>query len=399
MQIYLYLCTHYVVSNLVSMLEDIVFSEQLRYEQHAFILEAGNDTIRLEGVFGAALLCARLVDTDEGNQRAIAIDTDAEQDAWIMRYEREVRRDDWGMLVTEIPMLHDAHVQFVNSPVAVYDFCPNIRLVDLAAQLIIRYMRHLVFETFGEHIWNAVPWEAPFAAWLLEASQVETRRQRLLHVDWMEDISVVDLVETKSQNEQPTLFFKSEAANDIMERYFNWLWTTYQAQAGEFPGSKIGQRDKNYLIDQETDWTYLLPEMEHFTDADRELWRQWMTDWQDYLNRRFKPEKQILFWTKEVTEEQQELLLDYLKLQEREPMRYHCLTTAVYALRYLGYVRRACTLPQMRRWLTEHLHDDYTTRSAASQFARAWNQLGRYTPAVKDELSHLSTLGITSLTN
>lgn len=390
------------------MLEDIVFSDQLRYEQHAFIYDApSGDGFRLEGVMGAALLCARLVDTEEGNRRGIAIDSDAERDAWIERYEREVRRDEWGLLMTEVPLLRDVYVQFVDAPATIYDFCPNIRLVDLAFQLMVYYMRHLVLEDVCEHIWELLPWEVPFAAWLLEASRVETRRQRLLHVDWSDPPAVIDLADQTSNNKRPmandrsvpTLFFESEAANDIMARYFRWMWTTYQAQAGEFPGTKIGQRDKNLLIERETNWTYLLPEMTDFDEDAHALWLQWMTDWQDFLTRQLKPEKQILFWNKEVTEEQQEQLLDYLKLQEREPMRYRCLTTAVYALRYLGYVRRACSPAQIRRWLTEHLHDDYTTKSAATQFARAWNQLGRYTPAVQDELRQLSALGICALTH
>jgi hypothetical protein len=382
------------------MLEDIVFSDKLRYENHAFIYDSPSSAdVILEGVFGAALLCARLVDTDEGNRRGIAIDTDAERNEWIKRYEREVRRDEWGLLMTEVPLLSDIYIQFADSPATIYDFCPNIRLVDLAVQLMVYYMRYLVVEEVGEHIWEYIPWKAPFAAWLLDASRAETHRQRLLHIDWRKADPVNALADAKCQTEPPTLFFESEAAKDIMARYFQWLWTTYQAQAGEYPGTKIGQRDKNYLISQETEWTYLLPEMKDFDESAHELWRQWMTDWQDYLTHQLKPDKQILFWTAEVTEEQQEQLLDYLKLQEREPMRYRCLTTAIYALRYLGYVRRACTPAQMRRWLTEHLHDDYTTKSAATQFSRAWNQLGRYTPAVKDELNQLSSLGLHSLTH
>lgn len=381
------------------MLEDYIFSDRLRYEQHAFILGSPDDAaIRLEGVLGAALLSANLVDTDEGNRRGIAIDTDAERDAWIARYEREVRRDEWGLLLTEGSLLRDAYIQFFDSPYSVYDVCPNVRLVDLAMHLMVYYMRHLVLEDVCEHIWDYVTWKPPFAAWLLDASRAETRRQRLLQVDWMNDVSVIDIAEAKEQSASPTLFFESEAANDIMQRYFTWLWTTYQAQAGEYPGTKIGQRDKNLLLKRETEWTHLLPEMNDFTDDDRELWRQWMTDWQDYLTRQLKPEKQVLFWTKEVTEERQEQLLDYIKMQERQPMRYRCLSIAIYSLRYLGYVRRACTPPQIRTWLTEHLREDYSTKSAATQFARAWNQLSRYTPAVQDELRLLASWGITSIT-
>ena len=58
------------------MLEDFIFSDRLRYEQHAFILDLPDDTsLRLEGVLGAALLSAKFVDTDEGNRRGIAIDS------------------------------------------------------------------------------------------------------------------------------------------------------------------------------------------------------------------------------------------------------------------------------------------------------------------------------------
>ena len=59
------------------LLSDYIFSDHLRYEQHALILDLPSDEpIRIEGAFGAVLLCALLVDTDEGNQRAIAIDSD-----------------------------------------------------------------------------------------------------------------------------------------------------------------------------------------------------------------------------------------------------------------------------------------------------------------------------------
>ncbi len=53
------------------MLEDIVLSDSLRYEQHTLIYGA-DDPIRIEGALGAALLCALLVDTEEGNRRKLA---------------------------------------------------------------------------------------------------------------------------------------------------------------------------------------------------------------------------------------------------------------------------------------------------------------------------------------
>ena len=76
------------------MLEDIILSDSLRYEAHTLIADIpSDDPIRIQGAFGAAILCALLVDTEEGNRRTIAIDSDEDKTEWIKRYEREVRRD------------------------------------------------------------------------------------------------------------------------------------------------------------------------------------------------------------------------------------------------------------------------------------------------------------------
>ncbi|WP_337241653.1 hypothetical protein, partial [Proteus faecis] len=57
-------------------------------------------------------------------------------------------------------------------------------LSDLALQLVTTYMRYLTVETFGNHIWEYQPWVEPFAQWLLNAAQEETRRQQFLHTEW-----------------------------------------------------------------------------------------------------------------------------------------------------------------------------------------------------------------------
>ena len=135
------------------LLTDYIFSPALRYEAHQMIYtKAGDEPIVLTGVLGAAVLSALLVDTDEGNARGIAIDTDAERQAWIVQYEREVRRDDWGYLHAEVEQLSDSYVQLASGEVQLSDICPNIRLHDLALQLLDMYMNHLVRETFGAHI-------------------------------------------------------------------------------------------------------------------------------------------------------------------------------------------------------------------------------------------------------
>lgn len=157
------------------MLEDYILNDRLRYADH-YLHVAGDDDMQIGGVLGAALLCAMLVDTEEGRRRMIAIDTDAERRAWIIRYEREVRRDEWGLLGAELRLLADAYIQQATSSVTWLDICPNIRLLDLAMRLMTTYMQYLTVEAFGAHIWECVPWESPFAQWLFDAAHAETRR-------------------------------------------------------------------------------------------------------------------------------------------------------------------------------------------------------------------------------
>lgn len=77
-------------------------------------------------------------------------------------------------------------------------------------------------------------------------------------------------------------------------------------------------------------------------------------------------------------------------------LRYKCLAIAIYSLRYLGYVRRACSPKDMCRWLTDHLSYDYSTSNNAMQLRRAFKPLGRYTPVIDDELAVLRKKGIIS---
>jgi hypothetical protein len=90
-----------------------------------------------------------------------------------------------------------------------------------------------------------------------------------------------------------------------------------------------------------------------------------------------------------VTEDQQEALLDYLKIQERQPQRYKCLAVAVYSLRQLGYITYNIAPSSIAKWLSARLQNDYTTKNALFQFRRAWNELRRFHPAVQDEVEHL----------
>ena len=135
------------------LLADYIFDERLRYEGHKLIYTPeGTEPMVLGGILGAALLAALLVDTEEGDAHNIAIDTDAERADFFTRYDREVRRDDWGYLSAEVNQLRDNYVQIVTGENNLSDICPNNRLLNLAMELTVAYMRHLVLKIFRDHI-------------------------------------------------------------------------------------------------------------------------------------------------------------------------------------------------------------------------------------------------------
>lgn len=381
------------------MLEDYQIDEKLRYESHRLV--AADKDVQIGGVLGAALLCALLVDTDEGQRRGIAIDSNAEQKAWMMRYEREVRRDEWGLLYAEIEQLSDAYISLATEEMLMSEICPNVRLLDLAMQLVTGYMRYLTEELFGAHIWEGEPWKAPFAEWLLDAARVETRRQRLLKMDWTDAAMVTALDEdlqkavAEAKADEPTFIFEGEAAEDILKRYCDWAWSRYQAYLREIPGSQPrAAKHRNHMFEQETDWQFIMDEVKELDEAQQREWSRWMLDWRNYITRRLKPQKEVLFWTDEVSDKQQRQLTQFLRIQEKEWDYYKCLSASIYALRQMGYVRRACSVTDITRWMTENLNNDYTKKNNRDQFRRAWNELGRFSEDVKHFVRILNEYGI-----
>ena len=380
------------------MLEDYIINDRIRYENH-YLKVAGTD-VEIGGVAGAALLSALIVDTEEGARRDIAIDSDAERMAWIKQYEREVRRDEWGLIGVEVELLNNAYVDLVTSEVEWEDICPNVRLLDLALNLVTTYMRYLTVETCGNHIWEYESWVEPFARWLLNAAEAETRRQQFLHTHWTDPAQVNALFEQlqrdDDQTNQPTFIFEGEDAEDIYKRYLTWVWTTYQAQIRELPGAQPrAARHRNYVVEQETNWAFLSEEIKQLNGEQQQLLAQWLSNWQKYITRHLKPEKPVLFWEKEVSEKQQKQLTQYLRIQEKEWDYFKCLSAAIYALRQLGYVRRACSVRDITRWMSEQLVEDYNKKNNHDQFVRAWKELGRYSPEVKEYVEELESLGIT----
>ena len=381
------------------MLEDYIIDDRLRYENH--YLTVPQTGVQIGGVAGAALFSALIVDTDEGVRRGIAIDSEEERMAWIKHYEREVRRNEWGLLDKEVQLLNETHIELVGVGNGWAEVCPNVRLLDLALQLVTTYMHYLTMENFKSHIWEYCPWEAPFANWLMTAAQAETRRRLFLHMDWTDPEMVYTLCEMmQHETTELTLFFEGEDAEDIYKRYFTWVWNSYQAQIRELPGEQPrAAKHRNYLVDMETDWEYIAEEIKNEDETQQQLWAQWMINWQKFITKRLKPEKPVLFWEKEVSEERQKQLTQFLRIQEKEWDYFKCLSEYIYALRQLGYVRRACSVRDITRWMTEQLVKDYTTKNNRDQFVRAWKELGRYTEGVRECVELLNSYGIERLNN
>ena len=251
------------------LLDNYIISPSTRYESHRLIYAPqGEDPIELGGVLAAALFCAFIIDTDEGDRRELALDSDEQREAWFQAYEREVRREDWGYLSAEISQLRDNYVQLAVDSITLHDICPNNRLLELAMELTVTYMQHLVLKIYREHIWDLIPWTEPFAQWLWSASQVEARRQRYLQTDWTDAPMVDQLADEPSSNplihssSNPLFVFEGEKAADIMERYLQWLSDEYVAMKQEIPGAKITSADRKYIFSQETDWAFLSDEID-----------------------------------------------------------------------------------------------------------------------------------------
>ena len=367
------------------LLDNYIISPSTRYESHRLIYAPqGEDPIELGGVLAAALFCAFIIDTDEGDRRELALDSDEQREAWFQAYEREVRREDWGYLSAEISQLRDNYVQLAVDSITLHDICPNNRLLELAMELTVTYMQHLVLKIYRDHIWEVMPWEMPFPQWLIDAARVETRRQRFLHIDWTDAPMVDQLADEPSSNplihssSNPLFVFEGEKAADIMERYLQWLSDEYVAMKQEIPGAKITSADRKYIFSQETDWAFLSDEIDQLDASEQKEWTRWQQEWSRFLTDRLLPKKEIRFWAEDVPEEVQNHLLYHLQLMEQHPAHFRDLTTAVYA---------------MRQWLSEHLKLDYTQRNYASQFRRAMREHGRYTPEVRDEVMLLETMG------
>lgn len=271
------------------LLSDYIFSDMLRYEGHRLIYGT-DDSVRIEGALGAALLCALLVDTEEGNLRGIAIDTDEDKELWIKQYEREVRREGWGLIEEEVRMLAEAYEQLVIDEDTIHNICNhNVLLLDLAYKLLVKYMNHLVEEEYCAHIWEYTKWENPFSQWLIKAVYDESIRQAMLHINWFDPAIVIALPTQQTPN-TPTMSFEGEAADDIMNRYYNWLWSSLVAQTSELPDAKVQlEQAKAEILDDETHFAYLNDKIALMEQEDKVLFRKWMSGWINFIKNKLTP--------------------------------------------------------------------------------------------------------------
>ncbi len=391
------------------MFSDYTFSPTLRYEAHRIISSpAGEEPVEFCGVLAAAIYSALIVDTTEGKRRGMALETKQQREQWVQAYELETRREDGGLFSTEIQWLNDAYIALDFSSGKLMQICGVKRLFSLAVELTVDYMQRIALEEVGRTIYEALPFYQPFAQWLYEAAFAETRRQTILQTDWT-DAAKVFYLSTLYANDQPpitndqspitndqppTFVFEGLSADQLMATYYDWLWAGAQAEAALQPNSKSAlARYRTMIMNQETEAKIDDEDLSKLSPEDQRTFRHWLSAWTEYLSNRLHVSKEVAFWVQGVPEQVQEHLLYHLRLQEQKKAHFRCLTTAIYALRQLGYIRRKCSDKAIRQWLSERLSIDYTTKSNASQFQRAMKEHGRYTPEVQDEVTFLNTMG------
>jgi len=254
------------------------------------------ETLEIRGFLAAAILGARLSVTDEAEVRGIVLDSPEGRDDFFRRYEKEVLADNGGLLHVEVEAFCEAHMMLASDQQLLLRICHNDRLLDLAVGLTVEYMQRLVREQVCEHIYDFVPWTTPFAQWLYSAGHAETRRQELLSIDWMDSAEVFALNEKLSNsqsattNHSPTFVFEGLSAEQVLCGYWEWLWETAQKEAEMYPDAKVQlAKIKQMILDNETDYDFLKPEMKHFSAEAHNLFRAWMNNWTEFVQAKLQP--------------------------------------------------------------------------------------------------------------
>ena len=131
------------------MLEDYIFDDHLRYEGHKLIYtfsEPTEEPIVIGGILGAAILCVRLINTDEQQSREIVLDESLHYAPFFNRYEQEVIGDDWGHIAAELEQLDLAYLELYSCEnVTIGTLCPNIRQLSIAMDVLQDYLQQDCF--------------------------------------------------------------------------------------------------------------------------------------------------------------------------------------------------------------------------------------------------------------
>ena len=323
------------------LLSDFIFDDSLRYEGHKMVYTSpeGEECV-FSGMMGAAVLATLLSITDEGETRGIAIDTPEERKDFFVRYEKEVLADNGGLFITEVQALSDAYMEINGDLHILARICRNDRLFDLAYGLVIEYMQYLVREEVREHIDDFYPYEGPFYKWLLNAGYRETYRQRLLNINWTDMAAVYAFAQELSDNPSsitsyPTFVF-GLSAERVLNGYWTWLWTAVQKEAAQYPDAKQRLVDyKQTILEEETHYDDIKPEMKDFTPEQINLFRSWMNQWIDFVKHKItSPEEESFPEQHKRTRIKQELFPDkYLTCPEPE----HYAATRDYLIERCRY--------------------------------------------------------------
>ena len=278
----------------MKLLSDYIFSDSLRYEGHKLVYTPdGSEPVVLGGILGAALLCVRLLNTDEQKERGFLLSEELRYEPFFVQYESEVITDDWGYIEAELEQLDLAYLEwFSDDQVSIETICPNKRQLSIAMDVVVTYMRRITIERYGAHIYELVPWTMPFAQWLFNAADAEPRRQRFLQIDWTDPALVHELAcyMEKDEPEEPLFIFEDEEAADIMARYWDWLWKVAQKGAAVFPDSNVVMADnKQLILTHETNYDFIKPEMKDLKPEQINLFRKWMNQWTDFVKGKIEP--------------------------------------------------------------------------------------------------------------
>lgn len=280
------------------MLANYIIDAHTRYEEHRLVYATKEgETLELRGFLGAAILGALLSVTDEAEVRGIVLDSQEGRDDFFRRYEKEMLADNGGLFHTEVEALNEAYLPFVGREELLLRICRNDRLLDLAARLMVEYMQRLVREQVCEHIYDFVPWTTPFAQWLFDAGHAETRRQELLALDWTSPVEVFELSERFSKDQRltnndpsPTFVFEGLSAEQVINGYWEWLWGEAQKEAEMYPDKNVRlAKIKQMILENETDYDFLKPEMKHFSAEAHNLFRAWMNNWTEFVRGKIQP--------------------------------------------------------------------------------------------------------------